>query len=267
MKGTRKKIYTFEEIFDGITPSKKDMYSIKYSNSVSEARDTGILTEENLRKSGIQTSNYTLKTRILKSEWIKSRPSSKAVKWLFKEVFKDPSTYRYNKKLIYQGGLFIFEYKNPKYKDTEVLPWFDQFPLVLSLGPVVTNQGVRNLGFNLHLLPPRIRIIVLCRVFELYKRLYRYNIFFKRNSPVGIKYQDIIRFLEMYGVKFCVRMYIPNRMTQIVRFPTKEWHKAIFIPSRGYYGIKAKMLIREWKSFCRKNRFAVSDRINWKSVI
>ena len=92
MKGTRKKIYTFEEIFDGITPSKKDMYSVKYSNSISEARDTGILTEENLRKSGIQTSNYTLKTRILKSDWIKSRPSSKAVKWLFKEVFKDPST-------------------------------------------------------------------------------------------------------------------------------------------------------------------------------
>lgn len=267
MKGRRKKTYTFDEIFDGITPSQKELYAMKYSTSMGEALDSGILTEENIKKSGIRVSTYTLKTRILKNEWVGHRPASKAISWLFKEVFKDPTTYRYNKRLIYQGGLFIFEYKNPKYKDTSVLPWFDQYPLVLSLGPISTNLGIRNLGFNLHLLPPRIRIIVLCKIFDLYKRLYRYNIFFKRNAPVGVNYRNIVKYLEMYGVKFCVRMYIPRRMNMIVRFPTKVWHKAIFIPSRGYYGIRAKKLIKEWRKFMRDNKFAISERINWKNVI
>ena len=70
------------------------------------------------------------------------------------------------------GNLFSFEYKSPKYAGTSVLPWFDKYPLVLSLGPVVTNLGVRNIGFNLHLLPAKIRIIVVCKIFDLYKKPY-----------------------------------------------------------------------------------------------
>jgi hypothetical protein len=131
----------------------------------------------------------------------------------------------------------------------------------------VTNQGLRNLGFNLHLLPPKIRIIVLCGIFELYKRLYRYQVFLKQDKPVQIYYQQIIKILEKYGVKFCVRMYIPNRMNQIVRFPIKEWHKAIFIPSRGYDSIRANKLTEEWKKYCRKNHHPAMENINWKSVI
>jgi len=245
----------------------KDIHGIKYKQSLAQARATDN-DSELINKLNLKTGYYSMKTRIMKNPWINDRPASKATKWLFQEVFKDAKTYRYSKRLIYQGGLFQFDYKNPKYKGViSVLPWFDKYPLVISLGPVVTKNGPRNIGFNLHLLPPKIRIIVVCGIFELFKKLYRYQIFFKQEKPVQIHYKLIIKALERYGVKFCVRMYIPQRMNQIVRFPLKDWHKAVFIPSRGYDAIKANKLIIEWRKFCRKHKFSTRENIDWKSTI
>lgn len=266
MKQTDKRIYTFEELVNQTAPSKKEYLKTKYRVSLAQSSGSD-MQDKILDRFRIRTGYYSLKTRILKNPWLKSRPATKAIKWLFSEVFKDAGTYRYAKRLLMQGSLFIFEYKNPKYKDTSVLPWFDKFPLVLSLGPVVTEQGIRNIGFNLHLLPPKIRIIVICQVFEIYKRLYRYQVFMKNEKPVSIHYKVIVKALEMYGVKFAVRMYIPARMQQIVKFPIKTWYKAIFIPSRGYDNIRAAKLIKEWRTYCRANGSAINPNLDWKSQI
>jgi hypothetical protein len=261
MKQKKKKIITLEEYLN-----KKEYYESKYKQSLSENKATEN-DEKLIDDFKIKSGYYSLKTRILKNPWVQSRPSNNAIRWLFKEVFKDPRTYKYQRSILYQGGLFMFEYLNPKYKDTSVLPWFDQYPLVISLGPIVTKQGIRNIGFNLHLLPPKIRIIVLCKIFELYKRLYRYQIYYKIEKPVNIHYKDIILALQKYGVKFAVRMYIPKRTRKIIRFPMMTWYKAIFIPSRGYYGIKAQKLIEAWKKFCRKNEYTISENTDWKRII
>ncbi|MCK9416602.1 hypothetical protein M0Q97_08105 [Candidatus Dojkabacteria bacterium] len=265
----QKKRMTLQELIEksakkGI--SQKDIYSEKYSHSISHGKATDN-DEDLIDKFHVKTGYYSLRTKVLKNPWIKYRPASEATKWLFREVFKDPSTYKYNRMIMGQGQMFIFEYFNPKYKDTSVLPYFDKHPLVISLGPVVTNLGVRNIGFNLHLLPPKIRIIVMCAIFEMSKKMYRYQIFLKQEKPVLIKYQSIVKGLKRFGVKFCVRMYIPSRMRQIVKFPYKDWHKAIFIPSRAYYGIRAAKLIDEWKKFCRKEGMSISPNIDWKTNI
>ena len=265
MKKSKKKIITFEEFFEA-GRDKREIYAQKYQKSLAEARATDN-DENNIDKFGLKTGKFSLKTKIKANPWVKSRPSSKASSWLFSVVFQNPSTYRYTRMLLNQGMLFMFEYKNPKYKGTSVLPWFDKYPLVLSLGPIVTKKGIRNIGFNLHLLPPKVRIIVLCAVFEIYKRLYRYQIFFKKDNPVNINYKIIVKILEKYGVKFAVRMYIPSRMRQIVKFPYNEWHKAVFIPSRGYDSIKANKLIHEWRLFCRRNGFATNPNLDWKTII
>jgi hypothetical protein len=261
-----KKVKTIEEYLE-LLADKKKVYAEKYKTSISQAKASD--NDENLmNKLNLRTGNYSLRTRIKKNPWVsKGRPASSAISWLWKTVFKDPKTYRYPRQLIYQGGLFIFEYKNPKYKDTPSLPWFDQYPLVLSLGPIVTKKGIRNIGFNLHLVPPKIRVIILCGIFEMFKRIYRYQIFFKQDKPVQINYKKIVGSLEQYGVKFCVRMYIPQRMNQIVRFPIKDWHKAIFLPSRGYYGIRAAKLVNAWKSYNRRNGNLTNANIDWKTNI
>jgi hypothetical protein len=224
--------------------------------------------EKRIKKGNIKTGKFSLRTRIKNNPWVNGRPASKAVRWLFSEVFKDPGKYKHDRHLLYQGGLFMFKYFEPKYKGTTRLPWFDKFPLVLSLGPRDTGYGVRNLGFNLHLLPPRIRIIVICYIFELYKNSYRYSVFYKKDTnPVTISYHQILRVLQPFGIEFCVRMYIPKLQNEIVRFPVDDWHKAIFIPSRGYDGIRARALIKEWKQFCSEKGLKINDKINWKSVI
>jgi hypothetical protein len=253
--------------------TKKDIYKTKYKQSLksSHATDEDEKLIEKLHLTGGQKGKgkYSLRTKILNHPWVKSgRPASSALKWLYREVFKDPKTYKHNKFLLDQGELFIFEYKNPKYKDNlKVLPWWDQYPLVISLGPIVTNEGVRNIGFNLHLLPPKIRIIVLCKIFELHKILYRYMIFYNKNNPVKIDYKLIVKNLEKFGVKFAIRMYIPKRQNQIVSIPYRDWHNGIFIPSRAYSRIRSAQLIKAWKEFCHKNGNTISPNINWKMNI
>lgn len=266
MKQRKKKTISLDALLDSLGTSREDLYSLKYKTSLNAARASKS-EEETAAKLKIKTGYYSMRTRVKNNPWVKQRPASKAYQWLFKTVFQDAKTYRYTRKLLFQGGMFAFEYKNPKYKGSSILPWFDKFPLVISLGPKVTKLGVRNIGFNLHLLPPKIRVIVMCSIFELHKRMYRYQIFMKQDKPVTIDYRVIIQNLQTYGVGFSVRMYIPNRMNQIVHFPYKDWHRAVFIPSRGYDSIRAAQLIKEWREYNKKNGYSVSPNVDWKSKI
>jgi hypothetical protein len=247
--------------------TKIDFYTDKYDRILKQARSSDEL-EKLMDDLDIKVGRYSLRAKIKNSPWVKAgRPASKALEWLFKTVFKDPGTYRYKQMLLAQGQLFTFEYKNPKYKGTPQLEWFDKYPLVISLGPVVTKLGVRNIGFNLHLLPPKVRIVVLCHIFELYKRFYRYNIFYGKIGPVQIKYSYIIKSLEKFGADFAVRMYIPARQQSIVIIPYREWHRGIFLPSRGYDSIKAQKLIQLWTKHIRRKKFSTSPNINWTTAI
>lgn len=265
MKGRKKKILTINDI---IYSDKRDYYGAKYKKSISDSRQS-----ENTEKKIDQlrlgdVGKYSLKTKISNSPWVKSgRPASKSLSWLFKDVFTNSIIYKYNKSLLYQGGLFAFEYKNPKYKGTKNLLYFDKYPLVLSLGPIITKIGVRNLGFNLHYLPPKIRVVAICRIFELYKKIYRYNLFFNKEEPVSIRYQVIIKAMNQFGIRFSVKMYIPNRINKVVCFPMKDWFKAIFIPSQGYDSIRAAKLIQEWQKFCKREGYSSRANIDWKTFV
>ena len=261
-----KKVQTLEEYLNEKT--HKDVLREKYKKSLSNSIGDSENEEDLIDRYNLKIGKYSLRARIKNSAWVKTgRPASKAISWLFKEVFTNARVYRYNRQLLYQGGLFAFKYFNPKYKGTDKLPWFDKYPLVLSLGPVVTKLGIRNLGFNLHLLPPKIRIITICAVFEMYKKLYRYQIFFKKENPVQIRYNEILKALDMYGVRFAVRMYIPQRQTQIIAFPYKDWFKAVFIPSQGYDSIRANKLIQEWQKYQRNHGYSSKKDPGWKSLI
>lgn len=257
----KKETKTLKEIL-----GDKESIADKYKKSIEKSRasDSDTKMIESLDSS--KTGNWSLRTRILKSPWVTSgNPFRKGMEWMYKTVFKNPQKYQYRQRINFQGGLFTWRYFNPKTKDK--LKYWDNFPLVLSLGGIVTKRGIRNLGFNLHLLPPKIRIIVVCQVFEMYKRLYRYQIFVKTSSPVQIRYQQIVKSLDKYSVRFCVRMYIPARQTQVVVFPYNEWHKAIFVPSFGYERIRASQLIDEWVKYSRKHGNYTNSELDWKQLI
>lgn len=251
----KRRIKTLDEIYAEL---KSDMYKSRYKKSLSDAHGKDI----NLK--GVKTGRYSLKKEIEK--YVREpKPSVRSMRWLYREVFKNPTDYRFTKKLLNQGMLYTFHYFNPKYKGTSVLPWFDKYPLVLSLGPVVTKEGIRNIGLNLHLLPPKVRIIVLCYIFEYHKKLYRYQIYYNKPiSAVPVSWQQLVKPLLKYGITFCIRMYIPNRMASIVQFKLEDWYRAVFVPSRAYDGIRAQQLIKEWKKHIKIYGYTTSPNVNWK---
>lgn len=269
MRGSKKKVTLADQLKAAESNSmKKDIYADKYKTSMSMMEPEFEDDKDLFDKKGKITSRYSLRRLLKQSKWVKSgRPSNYAIQWLWKVVFKDPNKYAYKQNFMFSGGLFTFEYLNPKYRNTKQLPWFDRYPLVLSLGPVVTKNGIRNIGFNLHLLPPRVRIVVLCEVFELYKNLYRYNIYFNKTRAVNIDYKIIMKSCLKYGAGFSVRMYIPARQRVKILFPYNEWYRACFLPSRSYDGIKAQKLIQEWSKYVKKLGYRTSKNIDWKSTI
>jgi hypothetical protein len=258
----------FNNSKDFANADSRSYYEQRYKYTIQQAK-ADESEEEFAERLKIKTGNYSLRRYILSSKWVKSGiPATHARTWLFKEVLTNTAKYKYGRQLLGEGELYTFEYKNPKYKDDlTVLPWFDKYPLMLSLGPKVTKLGIRNIGFNLHLLPPKIRIIVLCCIFEYSKSMYRYMIFMGKTKPVNINYYSIIGGTHRYGTGFCVRMYIPKRITYCVKFPYIDWRKAVFIPSRGYERIQANKLIKEWRAYCKKRKINISSNLDWKSII
>jgi hypothetical protein len=266
MRG-KKKIYTIDELLssDDFKKSKKELDSKRYKKSLSAASSDEYLEDEIKRKSK-KTGKFSLRTRILNNPWLKDRPTSQALKWLYTEVFKDAKKYKWKHALLLQGNLFAFRYMNPKWKDK--LAFWDNFPLVIALKPITTNSGLLNRGFNLHLIPIRVRILTLCYIFNIYKNIYRYG-FINKNpkQPVGVEYRVIMKVLQPFGVGFCIRSYIPQRQKEIVHFPLTDWHKAIFLASRGYEKVKAQELLQLFLQYCKDNGISVNPKLDWKAMI
>jgi len=209
-------------------------------------------TERAIQKLKYSWVDYDLWRLIHEHPWLKSgAPQKKAIEWYRKSIMTDRD-YHYRGKLLQQGKLYMFDYDTPKYADT--LAFFDTQPLVISIGPIVTSEGVRDLGLNMHLLPPRIRRIVMCQIFEMYRNRYRDQLFAKKQDNVPVKWQAIVDPLRKYGLEFCIRMYIPELRKNVIEFRYDDWKNAIYIESKGYKKITVEALQKEWASFVRKNK-------------
>ena len=81
------------------------------------------------------------------------RPTNVRSKLAYSEIMKlcKPTT-----KYLLPGQIVLFGYAEPKFK--EELEYYDKTPLVLFCGITRTEDGnIREIGFNLHYYPPRIR--------------------------------------------------------------------------------------------------------------
>lgn len=178
-------------------------------------------------------------------------PEREAVKWYREEYSKNAERYLRGK-FLSQGRLYLFDYKDPKYK--KELAFFDTQPLVLSLGPVKTKLGTRVIGLNLHLLPPNVRRLVLYQIYYMFKARYSSNLYKNTQKDVPVSWKAIVKPLEKFGIGFCIRMYIPERQKNVVEFLQEDWAKAIWIPSAGYAKIGPRQLEAEWRKFVKENR-------------
>jgi len=133
---------------------------------------------------------------------------------------------------IMPGQLIMFNYFEPATK--EELEYYDAMPCTIFFNEFKNKEGqLRVLGFNLHYYPPRIRYIVVDRIFSIFKPIYEKS----WNNPLKtgmsyMQYKMLMQQLEDQGLDFGVREYIPNLMHDIVPIPPKDWQKAVFTEGR-----------------------------------
>ena len=130
-----------------------------------------------------------------------------------------------NSASILPGQLIMFDYFEPKTK--EELEYYDAQPVTIFFNVIKTPLGQRVLGFNVHYYPPRVRWIIMNRIYEIFKPIYDKSWgepLSKRIS--GINYQLLLEQLESQGLTFGVRMYDPKLMARITPIKFRDWSKA-----------------------------------------
>jgi len=132
-----------------------------------------------------------------------------------------------------RGGMYTFKYV-PKGKDS--LPYYDSWPLII---PFRRMSGGRIHAFNLHYLPPKLRMKILWKLSPL---LMEKELIDEQSAEEGqsADYYDLnalnIRydFTGRGGLKMlrkCTRTYILNNIRgKLIEFPTQTWPVVAFLP-------------------------------------
>ena len=150
-------------------------------------------------------------------------------------------------KKLFPGQLSMFDYLTPKYK--EDLEYYDAMPCAIIFGKVNTELGQRILAFNIHYYPPRIRYILLNKIFEIYKDFYK-----KRgDQPLKteikeFQYDFLLVQLKKAKLDFGVRMYIPELIRNIKILPVSQWSTAVF--TEGHFKkVTRNAIMNYWQNY------------------
>ena len=153
---------------------------------------------------------------------------------------------------IMPGQLIMFNYFEPATK--EELEYYDSQPTVVFFNEFKTKDGQpRVLGFNLHYYPPRMRYIVLDRIFSIFKPIYEKS----WNDPLRrgmsyMQYKMLLEQLQAQGLDFGVREYIPNLMHDIRPVPPSGWSKAVFTEGR-FKKRTREQILNYWRTWVNKH--------------
>jgi len=138
------------------------------------------------------------------------------------------------------GKLYMFRYV-PKGKDT--LPYWDKFPLVMSM----TYKRKEMLGLNLHYLPPKYRLVLFDKLLRVVN-----------DKTMGDKARilatyDIMKSSSKYRFfRPCIKKYLRVKMkSPLVIVPPKYWNIAVNMPTEMF--IKASRN-KVWRDSINKIR-------------
>lgn len=139
-----------------------------------------------------------------------------AYQWYLDTLKDDKNTRvtQYNESKFRPGKIYIFKYQ-PKYKD--VLEYYDQNPVLLSLGRTVVGGSELEIGLNISWYPPKARKYIIEKIQKMYKSQMDNA---KKKSPYNAKEQASIPMdlyalkmaLDKVGLSFAIRTYIPDNI-------------------------------------------------------
>jgi hypothetical protein len=109
-------------------------------------------------------------------------------------------------------------------KHADTLPFWDRYPLIIFLD--IQKNG-NMLGLNLHYLPPVTRAKILALLMKTVTATK-----LRHDVRMKVTYQMCRDIAAYQPLQFCLKSYIPNRITtKVVRVQPNEWQHAIFFPS------------------------------------
>lgn len=152
-----------------------------------------------------------------------------------------------NPNKIVPGQLVMFRYFEPKNMDD--LEYYDAEPCTIFFGIFNAKEGKRVLGFNIHYYPPKIRYIVMNKIFEIYKPIYSKYFTDGTNKEIdAFDYKYLMEMLEKYDLDFGVRMYIPSLIKGTTPIPPNMWQIAVF--TEGNFKKRTRtQILNFWKKW------------------
>ena len=174
------------------------------------------------------------------------RPTNVRSKMAYSELLKvcKPTT-----KYLLPGQIVLFGYSEPKYK--EELEYYDKTPLVLFCGITRTEDGnIREIGFNLHYYPPRIRARILNITYEVFKTHFQKSFNDPTHKPAGfINYKALKTMLKRnIKIAFGIKMYIPVLRGKSYVLPTRLLPTAFY--TEGHFSKATLAQVQKfWREF------------------
>lgn len=146
------------------------------------------------------------------------------------------------------GAMYLMQYFEPATE--EELEYYDAWPCSLIFGKFKNKNGEpRIIGFSLHYYPPKYRWIILDRIFQIFKELYKDN----WNKPQKkdfsyLQYKMLMEQLRKYKLDFGCRAYIPNLIGRCLYIPPSLWRVAAY--TEGKFRKRTRQAIMNyWRNY------------------
>lgn len=153
-------------------------------------------------------------------------------------LLKDSNLIQKQKPLI--GRMFMFFY-DPKTKES--LPYYDEFPLVIMVGPA--EGGFY--GLNLHYLHPRLRAVFFDELME-----YMTNDKYDETTRFRLTYNLLAQSRKLRLFEPCFKRYLlANVVSKTTEIPPTEWEIAMFLPTDSFVGSDRQAIWKETRQFLK----------------
>jgi hypothetical protein len=134
---------------------------------------------------------------------------------------------------IVPGSMYMFFY-DPKTKD--VLPYYDQFPLIFCID--VSAKGFT--GLNLHYIRPTLRL----KLFEAL-RTRTSNRNYDDDTKLLISYQTLRAASKYRFYRPCFKQYLKGHVISKIKLVhPSQWQNSLFLPNESFVGLRSSTV---WK--------------------
>ena len=197
-------------------------------------------------------TNFKLSTAIKEHRLYKkdiSKRNEIAIKTLYKECKQ------INGKMV-PGQLVIFEYMNPLLK--EELEYYDARPCTIFFGMFNSANGPREIGFNIHYYPPRMRYAIMNRIYEIYRPVFQkyFDNGIKKEID-GFDYRYLKTALNKAGLGFGIREYVPSLRKKTILVEPKWFSTAVF--TEGLFKKQAlSQIMGHWRQHKNKDKTIIT---------